>query len=81
MGPKNQGFVPSKKKIRWSPGIAKLFKSPRSVFALRFVNGLNSILAWRGVLLFFVVYLSIYFMVEIWCIIYLTFDSCLGTSK
>ena len=26
-------------------GIAKLFKSPRSVFALRFVNGLNSILA------------------------------------
>lgn len=26
-----------------APGIAQLFKSPRSVFALRFVNGLNSL--------------------------------------
>eukprot|EP00438_Fugacium_kawagutii_P005144 Skav207838 [mRNA] locus=scaffold3025:40067:57229:+ [translate_table: standard] len=26
-----------------APGLAQLFKSPRSVFALRFVNGLNSL--------------------------------------
>lgn len=31
-----------------APGIAKLFKSPRSVFALRFVNGLNSLVTEVG---------------------------------
>lgn len=31
-----------------APGVAKLFKSPRSVFALRFVNGLNSLVTEVG---------------------------------
>lgn len=31
-----------------APGIAKLFRSPRSVFALRFVNGLNSLVTEVG---------------------------------